>query len=236
MPGTGLRLSLMRGFELRCNGRIVELATSSQRVLAMLALHDRSLPRGYVAETLWTDVPDQRAAGNLRSALWRLRDVGRQTVVATGSNLRLSPDVTVDVRMAELVAAQLVAGTLTAGPVLEQAIFEGELLPGWCDEWVVDRREQCRQRGLHALELLCGLLASAGRYCDAVQAGLAAISADPLRESAHRALIAAHLAEGNVSEAVRQYERFDRLLMRDLGLRPTEALRRLVIGMVSSAV
>jgi DNA-binding SARP family transcriptional activator len=225
----------MRGFELRWNDRIVELAMSSQRVLALLALHDRSLPRGYVAETLWTDVPDQRAAGNLRSALWRLREVGRQTVVARGSQLHLSLDVKVDVREAELVAAQLVSGTLATALVLDPAIFEGELLPGWCEEWVVDRREQCRQRGLHALERLCGLLTSAGRYCDAIQAGLAAISADPLRESAHRALINAYLAEGNVSEAVRQYERFDQLLMRDLGLRPTETLRQLLTGRVSSA-
>ena len=34
-------------------------------------------------------------------------------------------------------------------------------------------------------------------------AGLASVSSDPTRESAHRALMRAHLLEGNLSEAVR---------------------------------
>jgi DNA-binding SARP family transcriptional activator len=32
--------------------------------------------------------------------------------------------------------------------------------------------------------------------------------ADPLRESAHGALIAVHLAEGNQSDALREFERY----------------------------
>ena len=39
-------------------------------------------------------------------------------------------------------------------------------------------------------------LAEAGRFGEATEAGLASIRDDPLRESARRALIAAHLAEG----------------------------------------
>jgi DNA-binding SARP family transcriptional activator len=235
MMGPGLRLTLMRGFEMRRDGRVVELPMSSQRVLAFLALQDRSLPRGYVAETLWCETAGHRAAGSLRSALWRLGRLGHQAVVAAGSQLQLAPEVAVDVREAERAASRL-GGTVPDGDRLpDQRIFEGELLVGWCDEWVLDRREQCRQRGLHALEALCERLTAAGRYCDAVQAGLAAVGGDPLRESAHRVLIAAHLAEGNVSEALRQYDRFGQLLMRELGLRPTEALRRVLGGAAAAS-
>jgi DNA-binding SARP family transcriptional activator len=227
----GLRLTLMRGFELRVDGRTVPVAMSSQRVLAFLALHDRSLPRSYVAETLWADVGDSRAAGNLRSALWRLGELGRQTVWAIGRQLQLAADMAVDVQEADHAAARLAAGRVASGEAPDRSLFEGELLPGWCEDWVSDRREQCRQRGLHALEQLCEVLTAEGRYCQAVQAGMAAVAGDPLRESAQRALIAAHLAEGNAGEAVRQFERFERVLRYELGLAPSEPLRMLITSL-----
>jgi DNA-binding SARP family transcriptional activator len=49
-----------------------------------------------------------------------------------------------------------------------------------------------------------------------------------LRESAHRVLIRAHLAEGNLGEAVRQYDFFAGVLHESLGIAPTDALRTLV--------
>ena len=73
----------------------------------------------------------------------------------------------------------------------------GELLPHWYDDWVVIERERFRQLRLHALDALCESLAAAGRYAAAVEAGRASVAAEPLRESAHRLLIQAHLAEGN---------------------------------------
>jgi DNA-binding SARP family transcriptional activator len=226
----------MRGFELRFDGDPVLVAMSSQRILAFLALHDRSLIRTYVAETLWSDVSDHRAAGNLRSALWRLGELGRRAVLAIGKHLQLAADMAVDVREADRAAARLTAGIVTGDQVPDRSLFEGELLPGWYDDWVSDRREQYRQRGLHALEQLCELLTAAGRHCEAVQAGVAAVSGDPLRESAHRALIAAHIAEGNVGEAFRQYDRFSQLLRRELGVRPTDTLRGLVFRAAGAVV
>ena len=58
--------------------------------------------------------------------------------------------------------------------------------------------------------------------------GLAAVAGEPLRESAHRTLIRAHLAEGNPGEAVRQYHLYRRLLVGELALEPSAAIRGLV--------
>ena len=66
--------------------------------------------------------------------------------------------------------------------------LSGELLPDWYDDWVLLEAENWRQLRLHALEVLAGLLTAAGRYGDAAAAALAAVRADPLRESAHAAL------------------------------------------------
>jgi DNA-binding SARP family transcriptional activator len=70
---------------------------------------------------------------------------------------------------------------------------------------VVFERERFHQLRIHALESLCDQLAASRRYVQAEQAGLAAISGEPLRESAHRALIRVYLREGNRGEAIRQY-------------------------------
>ena len=109
------------------------------------------------------------------------------------------------------------------------AIVEGgELLPDWYDDWVLIERERFRQLRLYALEALCTDLAAVGSYASAVEVGLACVAAEPLRESAHRALIAIHLAEGNRGEAIRQYRLYRTLVLRELGLTPSAELQSMV--------
>ncbi|MQA86310.1 MAG: hypothetical protein GEV03_17165 [Streptosporangiales bacterium] len=81
---------------------------------------------------------------------------------------------------------------------------------------------------LHALEALCAHHRASGRLDTALQAGLAAVACEPLRESAHRQLARVHLAEGNPSEALRQYDLYRRLLRTELGLAPSPKFRQLV--------
>jgi DNA-binding SARP family transcriptional activator len=103
-----------------------------------------------------------------------------------------------------------------------------DLLPDWPDEgWLTFERENFRQMRMYALEALGERLIAAGRPGEAVAAGLAAVAAEPLRESAHRAVIRAHLAAGNRWAAARQYEQCSRVFREDLGLSPSAELRQL---------
>ncbi len=108
------------------------------------------------------------------------------------------------------------------------ASLSADLLPDWYDDWAVIETEEWRQLRLHALEALAGSLVAAGRFGDAAAAAVAAVRAEPLRESAHAALIRVHLAEGNQSEALRAFERYRVLLDAELGLEPTPRLVGLV--------
>ena len=63
------------------------------------------------------------------------------------------------------------------------------MLPACYDDWVLVQRDRFRQLRLHALEALCERLTASGRYGEAIDAGLAAVCAEPLRESSHRVLI-----------------------------------------------
>ena len=222
-------LRLMNAFELECDGALLRLPTSAQRVLAFVALHNRPLRRSYVAGSLWLDSPEERAYANLRSALWRLHRHGRRLVETHGAELSLASEVDVDLRELERLAHSTVAGSASSDLLaINASLFASDLLPDWYDDWVMIEREHYRQLRLHALDALCGRLTAAGCLEEALKVGLEAVAGEPLRESAQRALVSVHLAEGNVGEAVRQYRLFRRLLQEQLGLEPSRLMEELV--------
>jgi DNA-binding SARP family transcriptional activator len=223
------RLNLLNSFELLAGGKPITLPMTAQRLLAFLALHHHPLQRIYVAGMLWMDSPEERAAANLRSSLWRLHQPGHVLVEATGRQLRLARDVEVDVRELAHIAHELVEESVDCSSLEVGALpLEGELLPDWYDDWVLIERERYRQLSLHALEMLARQLTAAGRFNAALEPALAAVAAEPLRESAHRTLIRLHLAEGNVAEARRQFAMCRRLLRDELGVEPSNELQKLV--------
>lgn len=227
-----IELTLVDSFGLHHEGDLVELPRSAQRLLAFLALHNRPVLRVYAAGRLWLDANEERAFGNLRSSLWRLHQCGVQLVEATNQELRLSLEVQVDFRRGTELAHRLLSGSNNPEDLdTEWRPLAGELLPDWYDDWVLMERERYRQLGLHALETLCERLTAARQFGPALEAALAAVAGEPLRESAHRVLIKAHLAEGNVSEAIRQYRFYQRLLRDQLSLDPSPAMESLVEGL-----
>jgi len=221
-----VQLRLLDAFEVVCEGAPVRLPSIAQRLVAFVALHERPVERGYVAGMLWLDTPDRRAAGNLRTALWRVQARAPGLLDASGHRLRLEPSVRVDLRVAEQVARQEIGGTDTE---CDAGLFTGDVLPDWYDDdWVILERERFRQLRLRALDALCARHLDAGRHGQALEAGLLSLAGEPLRESAHRALIRVHLAEGNAVEALRQYRLCRRLLHEQLGIEPTQELLDLV--------
>ncbi|MDX6422781.1 MAG: hypothetical protein QOI67_252 [Gaiellaceae bacterium] len=222
------RLTLLGGFELLSGDEHVPLSTSAQRLLAFVALRDRPLQRSYVAGSLWLDSPEERAAANLRSALWRLHGCGIELVHCEGTQLSLDPGVIVDLREAEALAHHALDRTNGSDLDVDAALLSGDLLPDWYDEWVVFERERFHQLRLRALDALCGRLADAGRLDGALEIGLAAVADDPLRESSHRAVVRVHLADGNIAEALRQYRLCRRLLNEQLGVEPSERMQELM--------
>lgn len=231
-----VRLSLLGGFQLVIDGEGVVIPASSQRVLAFLGLHSRPQQRPHVARILWHDMTDQRAVANLRSALWKLHAV-RERVIAIGHDrLSLGHDVGVDVIDVLKLSRELldVARDTRVGEPAQCVelleLLSNDVLPSWEDDWVVFERERVRQMRIHAIEALSVRLSRENRHAEAVEAGLAAVAADPLRESAQRVLIEAHLAQGNAVDARRQFDTFCALLSRDLGVPPSPMLTALIAG------
>lgn len=231
------RLKVMGGFELMRSGHAVGVPLSVQKLVAFLALHDRVLGRSYVAGRLWPEGSQSQCYASLRSALWRLRRNDVEVVRVTPSDISLAENVAVDARQVVDRVKRLTDMSVPCDPSdLDPAPLCGELLPGWThDDWLTIERERIRQMCLHGLEALCDRLRELGRYGQAVEAGLAAVHGEPLRESAHRALIRVHLAEGNHSEALRQYHWYRDYLHDELRLEPSPQLLRLVERLLVAA-
>ena len=229
--GTGagvIRISMLGGFEVSRAGGVIALPLAAQRVLAFVALQERPVQRAYVAGRLWLDASERRANASLRTSLWRVHVRAGDLLAATTTHLSLGQAVRVDLhdvlRCAQHVLRDTDARTLDD---LARLVDAGDLLPDWYDEWLVFERERVRLLRLLALEALCDRFSRAGWHAEATQAGLAAVAAEPLRESAHRALMRAHLADGNPGEAIRQYRILATLLHRELGLHPSPEMRAL---------
>jgi len=218
---------LLGAFELSIAERPVTIPAALQRAVAYLALRGRC-GRSRLAGTLWPEATEIRAMSSLRTGIWRINQVAPGIVSSHHDVLTLADDVEVDVARLVSAARAVLEGTpgVPHEPTLQYV--EGDLLPDWTDEWLTVDRERLRQLRLHVLETLAGRLAAEGLFGMAMEAALAALQADPLRESAHRAVIRIHLAEGNLAEAVQAYRQCRALLARDVGVAPSPETTRLV--------
>lgn len=223
-------LCIFGGPYVRQGPHRVAIPEGAQRLLVFVALHRGRVDRRQVAGSLWPEGGDERAAGNLRSALWRLKGTGADLILADKGGLCLQPSTRVDVDAMNDWAARMISGTAARSDLslawLDQD--SADLLPGWYDDWVIFERERLRQRLLHAFEALSTRLSAASRFAEAVEAAMVAVRLEPLRESAQRVLIQAHLAEGNLIEASRVLDRYSAQVREDLGVAPSPNITALI--------
>jgi DNA-binding SARP family transcriptional activator len=240
-PGLGgghIELCLLGGFSLRNDGIDVSLPRHARRVVAYLSLDnmcETDCGRGRLADRLWPDARVEHARASLRTALWRIRQACPTLVKSDSKGLRLADAVWVDVHHFRMVAEQVLANNAFSEThdlrLMRSAI---ELLPGWDEDWLMLVREQLRHLRLHALEASARRLLGRGHHSDAIDVMLAVVAEEPLRESAQAALIGAHLAEGNVAEARRQFAVYSTQLWQELRLQPSDDLFRCV-GLAAGA-
>ncbi|HTF50974.1 MAG TPA: bacterial transcriptional activator domain-containing protein [Pseudonocardia sp.] len=208
-------LRVLGSFELRIplgGGTRTDTATSpleadERRLLALLAVTATPRTTGELATVLWPERSTDVALGTLEGVCDSLADL----VTASGDTLRLSDHVEVDLahaleRLRAWKRNPFTVESTSAAELVE--LLAEDLLPGWGEVWARQERDRFRRVRLHALESLCRRLTEAGRHEPAIRAGMLVVAEEPLRESARRALIEAHLAAGNVSEAVKQYDAF----------------------------
>jgi DNA-binding SARP family transcriptional activator len=226
--GSALRVEVLQHFRVTSEGSAVELGRSGERLVAYLALEDRSHNRDQVAGTLWPEARQSQAAASLRRALSIVRRAIPGLVRCEAKRLSLAEGVGVDARAQRgLIHAITMRGQQTAdGQELE--LLRRDLLPEWDELWLSAARQELRLLRLLSIEAIASAQLAEHRPSCALVIALLAVRDEPLRESAHRLVIQAHLAQGNLAEAAHQYLRYRALLWDDLGLFPSPGMEELV--------
>jgi len=224
-----MHICVLGGFEVRRDRELVTLPLNAQRLVGFLAVRERPQLRQTVAASLWQDTAQARAAANLRTALWKIRQECGSLIRADRNYLSLDETATVDLAHLLAQARRLINPDAALAPAdVSTRSLIGDLLPDFDDEWIRFEQERLRQLRIHALESLCRRLSACGRHAEAVDAGQVAVAAEPLRESAQYALVVAHVVEGNVCEAKRQFALYRDLLWESLRLTPSISFTELI--------
>ena len=230
-----LHVELLQHFQVTSDGLSLALGRSGERLVAYLALEDRSLARDHIAGALWLDTSQVRAAANLRRALSLARRRAPGLIRSTAHRLSLASGVGVDVRAQRRLTEAIISGeraTVNAG---ELRLLRGDLLPDWDEPWLVASRQELRQLRLISLEAVAAAHLGEGRPASALAVALRVACEEPLRESAHRLVVEAHLAQGNWAEAARHYMSYRTLLWTELGLRPGSGMEGLMMPVLNDS-
>jgi DNA-binding SARP family transcriptional activator len=194
-------------------------------LLAYLAYHHhRSHPREVLIELLWPESSWRAGRTNLRTELTWLRrrleppEVPAGAVLVTdGDTLQLNPASCVsDVATFE-AALQSAADTSSRAERvrwLDEAVklYQGELLPGYFDPWLMPERLRLTDAFLQAVHQLVAEREQAGDMHGALQAAWRGAAVDPVREETHADLVRLLTATGQREAARRQAQERERLL------------------------
>ena len=224
-------LLLLGGFRVQVADQTIGVGASASRVFAYLGLHRKPVARQWLAVKLWPDRAASRAAANLRCTIWRMPPQGQQVLVDQGGFLSLRKDVAVDVdelagRYRLLLGMTKFTDEWTPSEIPDEQ--PETLLPGWDDAWIVLERQRLSQLRVHSLETIAARLLAADRPAEAMWASQAALTSEPLRESAARLVIQSHLAQGNTGEALQVFAQFARNLRAEVGIEPSKWLQAVV--------
>jgi predicted ATPase/DNA-binding SARP family transcriptional activator len=230
-----LTLRLFGSFEAHVNGAPLPRLRSRKGpwLLALLALrHGREVERDWLAGTLWPESAPTQAAHSLRVILTDLRRAlgreARRLQSSTRHTLCLdlagmaADVVTFDAAVARGDPASLAAAV---------ALYRGPLLEGCAEEWAFQERQVREQAYLTALEALS---AQAQSGCDpgvAEQLLRRVVAADPLRETAWRALMQVLATSGNYAAAAQVYRDLRLRLHREINAEPDPETTALFQGL-----
>jgi DNA-binding SARP family transcriptional activator len=242
-PMSALRVFLFGKFHLQLGEHVLTSLGSGkvQELFCYLLLHrDRSHPREYLANLLWSDSPTTQSKKYLRQNLWQLQAAMRPQTEPANSRLlllddgwvRLNPKagLWLDAAVFEqaFTLAQGVPGRELddrGAQALQTAVYlyEGDLLEGCYQDWCLYERERFRNMYLAMLGKLAGYCEAHHEYEAGLVCGNHILRYDRARERTHRQLMRMYYLAGDRTAALRQYERCAAALDEELGVKPARS-------------
>lgn len=226
-----LQVRLLGQFAVQWAGVTVELsARPAQSLLAYLLLNPVTHRRERLAGLLWPDSSEANARRNLRQALWQIRRaLGEQAdTLLLVDEITLAFNTDSDYWLDVNCIARPLEETATVDDLIHAvAVYTGELLPGFYDDWVLLERDRLQAQFERKLNLLLERLVETSRWTDVLQWGERWIALGYTPEPAYRALMLAHAGLGDMASVVDVYRRCVDALERELGVEPSAQTRML---------
>lgn len=210
-------VSVLGGFQFE-QGASRLRSRSSELVLGILiCLGGSEVSKWELADYVWPNSDGDRQDQNLRKSISDIRSaLGReasQGLLVHNGRLSLRSDaLKLDVTEFRITADK---GLSTECPeTLEAAVqlYGGPLLPNCEFPKVSVLRAELEQKYAHVAQTLMTHYSRWGQLAAAIETGLSALQAAPLREDLHVAVIQAYSSAGQSTEALRRFEALEQLL------------------------
>src|SRR5919109_598241 len=232
-----LQIRLLGQFDIRVDGKRVTIPTrAAQSLLAYLVLTaGTSQRREKLAGMLWPEITEENARKNLRQELWRIRkaistphSAKNDYLIANEMTLKFNREAEYWLDVAQMERPDLDLQALLAN----LSLYQGELLPGFYDEWITLERERVRSIFDARMEQLLEGLITAERWIAVQEWGERWLSLSGVREPAYRALMLASGARGDMAKVASLYQRCTDELLEYLGVEPSPETRALYNGLL----
>jgi DNA-binding SARP family transcriptional activator len=228
-----LRISLLGSFSIDgVEGGVRGLRSSTEQLLAYLALHPRGASRDELVEAIWPGEDPRRT----RPRLWQSTSEARKLIgdafMSQRGHYSLDPTkITTDADDLEALLAEVNAATTRAAErrLLERGLrlLRGEPLAGWDHVWAESDTARLRAIQAELLERLGHARLITGDAHGAVQAAEQGLSGDSLNEALWRLAMQAETQLGLRESVAHRYQRLQTLLDTQIGLQPETATRTL---------
>ena len=247
-----LSLALLGGFTAVYDERpLTQFRTKAvQALLIYLVCQPEPHAREALMALLWPELPAKSAQGNLRHALYHLRQMiptvdsenGEvRFVLANRQTIQLNPDGRFQLDIAQfetLAGSQAVKDWETAETLYRDDFLSDFYLPDspTFETWAQTRRANLRRCLLQTLVKLTNYNLDEGNFEQAEKYARQQLAIDNLREEAHQQLMMVLARNGRRTEALTHYKTLCQLLQDELGITPTAETEALVAAICSDSL
>jgi DNA-binding SARP family transcriptional activator/predicted ATPase len=222
-----LNIYLLGVPRLELDKQVIEIDTrKAVAMLAYIALAEERPTRDFLATFLWPEFDQSRARAALRRTLSAMRrDIGRSYFDITRDAVAFAPGASIWVDVAQFQAKAQADGVIELETAVQ--LYRDDFMSGFTlrdssefDEWQYFQNESLRRIFVTVLERLIATRRSQGEWANAIRHARRWLALDPLREEAHRSLMALLAWAGERSSALQQYRECVRILDEELGVEP----------------
>ena len=227
-----LRVRTLGQETIKRDGETIALTkwrSSTARELFLYLLFNGPESRETICLAFWPDASPEHVRSNFHTTLYRARQaLGENVIIFYDGLYAINADLDLWCAAQALVrltdqARLMPYRDARAEHLWQKAVelYRGDFLPSWDAEWILYRRESLYETYIEALISLGECARARENVRDALSAYRRALTTDPFREDAHRAVLVCYAETGERQQIVEHLERMTRLFIDELGVEPS---------------